>query len=277
MRLPEEGENTIMSSAKELLESGKLHEAVKVMNEEVKRNPTDVQRRSLLAELLCIVGKLERADAQLEVILQQDMKAALGVALLRQLIRAETARRDFAAAGRLPEFIDVPSPYIKHYVEASIHMREKRLDDAKRLLDLAEEERPRVKGTCNGRPFDDLRDLDDMTAGVFEVLTSTGKFYWIPVERVRSIEFRKPERLRDLMWRRAAMSVADGPDGEVFLPATYYPNGTEPAEGALLGRITEWRGGNGAPIRGIGQVTFLVGDESVPIMQMETVTFEEKA
>jgi type VI secretion system protein ImpE len=266
-----------MSTAKELLEAGKLQDAIQAMNEEVKRNPTDVPRRSFLAELLCVAGKLDRADAQLEVIAQQDTKAALGVALLRQLIRAETARRDFMTAGRLPEFIDLPPPYLKRYVEASVQLRDKHPDEAKKLIDLAEEERPRVKGTCNGRPFDDLRDLDDLTAGVFEVLTSTGKFYWIPVDRVVSIEFRKPERLRDLIWRRAAMSVADGPDGEVFVPATYCPNGSEPAESSLLGRITEWRGGDGAPMRGIGQVTYLVGDESVPIMQLETIAFAGKA
>jgi type VI secretion system protein ImpE len=265
-----------MLNAKELLEAGKLSEAIQAMNEEVKRNPTDLQRRGFLAELLCASGRLERADAQLEVVVQQDAKAALTVALMRQLIRAETARRDFYASGRLPEFLDVPASNLQLYVEASIHAREKRPGDAARLLEQAEEQRPRVKGTCNGKPFSDLRDLDDLTAGVFEVLTSTGKFYWIPVERVRSIEFRKPERLRDLIWRRALMSVASGPDGEVFLPATYCPDGTDGDERALLGRVTDWRGGDGAPMRGIGQVCFLIDEESVPIMQMDGVTFEER-
>src|SRR5262249_59116124 len=114
-------------------------------------------------------------------------------------------------------------------------------------LDQAEAERPRVKGSCDGRPFDDLRDLDDLTAAVFEVLTSTGKYYWIPVERVRSIEFRKPERLRDLIWRRAAMSVASAPAAEGFLPATYCANDAEVGDKALLGRVTERRGGDVEP------------------------------
>jgi hypothetical protein len=30
-------------------------------------------------------------------------------------------------------------------------------------------------------------------------------------------------------------------------------------------------------MRGVGQVSFLVGDESVPIMQIQSMTFEEKA
>ena len=83
--------------------------------------------------------------------------------------------------------------------------------------------------------------------------------------------------MRDLIWRRAAMSVESGPDGEVFLPATYFPSDGEVDEKALLGRVTEWRGGDAEPMRGVGQVSFLVGDESVPIMQMQAVTFEEKA
>ena len=95
-----------MATAKELLEEGKLHDAIQALNGEVKRNPTDIQRRGFLAELLCVTGKLDRADAQLEVIVQQDEKAAVGVALLRQLIRAETARRDFFSSGRLPEFLE---------------------------------------------------------------------------------------------------------------------------------------------------------------------------
>ena len=50
------------------------------------------------------------------------------------------------------------------------------------------------------------------------MLTSTGKYYWIPMERVEMIEFHDPARPRDLLWRRAHMVVRGGPDGEVFLP-----------------------------------------------------------
>lgn len=266
-----------MPNAKELLAAGRLNDAIQSMNDEVKRSPTDIQRRGFLAELLCASGRLDRADAQLEVILQQDPKAAVTIALLRQLIRADTARRDFYAAGRLPEFLDLPPPHLQACVEATIHLREGRPAESLRLVEQAEEQRPKVKGTCNGKAFDDIRNLDDICAGVFEVLTSTGKYYWVPVDRVQSIEFRKPERLRDLIWRRAAMSVAGGPDGEVFLPATYCSAGAEVSEAALLGRVTEWQGGEGAPMRGVGQVSFLVGDDSVSIMDMESIVIGAEA
>lgn len=258
-------------TAKDYLEAGQLQEAIKWATDEVKRKPTNTAGRVLLAELLCAAGQLERADLQLDVIAQQDPKAAVGVALFRQLIRAETARRDFYTSGRVPEFLDVPSPHVQMHLQASICLRENNIAEATNLLEQAEAQRPRLKGTCNGKPFDDLRDLDDLMAPVFEVLTSTGKFYWVPMDRVNTIEFRAPERQRDLIWRRALMSVRDGPDGEVFLPATYCNAGAAVEDGVLLGRVTEWRGGDRAPTRGVGQVSYLVGDESVPVMQMESI------
>src|SRR5439155_1325758 len=138
-----------------------------------------------------------------------------------------------------------------------------------------EGQRPRVRGTCDGQPFTDLRDLDDLTAPVFEVLTSTGKYYWIPVERVELVEFRPPARPRDLLWQRARMVVRGGPDGEVYLPTLYSGTHAESDNGLRLGRATEWRGGDGAPVRGVGRRTFLVGDDTCPILELKELTFAE--
>ena len=108
-----------------------------------------------------------------------------------------------------------PTPFLQLHLQAVIACREQRLADAAALVAQAEEQRVHVRGTCNDQAFEDLRDLDDLTAGFFEVLTSTGKYYWIPMEAVELIEFRPPERPRDLLWRRAHMIVADGPDGRL--------------------------------------------------------------
>ena len=51
-----------------------------------------------------------------------------------------------------------------------------------------------MAGTCDGRPFEDSRDLDDLTSCVLEVLTSDGSYYWVPIADVESIEFRPPAR-----------------------------------------------------------------------------------
>jgi type VI secretion system protein ImpE len=266
-----------MPNAREHFEAGRLAEAVTVMNEEVRANPRDADRRGFLAELLCLTGNLERADLQLDAIGQQDPKLALGVALSRQLIRGEQARRQFFSDGRMPEVIGEPTERLRLFIEASVRLREGAVAEAADVLTRLEAARAPLAGIHNDQPFDDFRDLDDLIAGVFEVVTSVGKYYVIPMERVAFVEFHAPERPRDLMWRRALMNVIDGPEGEVFIPVSYVPPGIQPpptvSDAARLGRITDWVGGEGEPIRGIGQRSFILGEESIGILELGRIDF----
>jgi len=261
-------------NAKEYFDAGNLREATTAAAEEVKKNPADLARRTLFCELLCLSGDMERADKQLDLLGHQDPQFMAGVSLFRQLVRAEQARQEFYNDGRLPEFLAPPSPHLRLHLEASILVREGKTKDAGDLLVQAEEQRPKIAGTCDGKPFDDLRDLDDLTSSFFEVLTSTGKYYWIPMERVELIELRAPGRPRDLLWRRAHMIVNQGPDGEVYLPTLYAGTQSESDDRVRLGRVTEWRGGDGVPVRGIGLRTLLIGEEGRTILEVENLTFE---
>ena len=75
---------------------------------------------------------------------------------------------------------------LKLHLRASIAIREGRRSEAGDLLREAEQLRRPVRGECDGESFEDLRDLDDLTAPFLEVLTSTGKYYWIGWERIRT-------------------------------------------------------------------------------------------
>jgi type VI secretion system protein ImpE len=260
-------------NARECYDAGRLNDALAASLAEVKSAPADLGRRGFLCELACFAGDLERADRQLDLLGDQDPQAALGVSLFRQLIRAEQARQQFYTEGRLPEFVAEATPVIKMHLEASILLRDGKPGEAAKLLAEAEGQRPKAGGACDGRPFTDFRDLDDLVAPVFEVLTSNGKYYWIPVERVESVEFRPPQRPRDLIWRRVHMVVRDGPDGEVYLPTLYAGTHAAAEDGLRLGRATDWTGGNGAPVRGMGQRTYLVGDEARTILELKELTF----
>ena len=69
------------------------------------------------------------------------------------------------------------------------------------------------------------------------------------------------------------MSVADGPDGEVYLPAVYAAD--EPLTDALrLGRETDWRETEGGPVRGVGQRLFIVGEDAVAMMDLGNFRFD---
>ncbi|HEY1283985.1 MAG TPA: type VI secretion system accessory protein TagJ [Steroidobacteraceae bacterium] len=254
-------------------DAGDLEGAIGLVTESVRRRPTDAMARAELAELLCFTGDLERADKHLDLAQQQDPSVAMGVSLFRQLIRAEEARQQFYSECRLPEFIDSPTSEDQLYLRAAVALRNGDETGAARLLEDAEGSRTHRGGTIDGEAFDDLRDLDDLSAAHFDVLTSTGKFFWIPMRRVDSVHLHKPERRRDLIWRRATLEVAQGPSGEVFI-AAMYPSGNGEVSPALrLGRETDFVGGEGRPVRGRGLRSFLVGEEARPILDIEHIEF----
>ena len=199
----------------------------------------------------------------------------VGVALFRQLVRAEKSRHEFHTAGRVPEFLQEPPDYLRKHLEAAICLREGKPVEAVALLDQAEQERPKLQGVCNGEPFDDFRDLDDLTASFFEVLTSNGKFYWIPFESVLLVEFPKPERPQDLLWRRTHMVVHNGPDGDVYLPAVYCGTHKLSDDQLRLGRATDWQAEEGAPVRGLGQRVYLAGETDRPVLELSKITFTQ--
>lgn len=262
-----------MSDGRQLYQEGRLSAAIDALNTEVKARPTDVNLRGFLAELLCFAGNHERVDLLLDQMTGIDSTLGVPLALFRQLVRADVARQQFYEAGRLPELLGSPPPWINAALQASIGVRDGRSAEAQALLAGAEGERPPLAGVRDGASFDDMRDLDDVVGSAFEVYTTNGKFYWIPMDRVIEVEFRPPQRPRDLLWRHAHMVVRDGPEGDVYMPALYFNSAKQEDELLRLGRSTDWRGGEGEPIRGVGQRCFLIGEESVPILEIESLRF----
>ena len=266
-------------TAGELFRAGNLNDAIAAANAEVRRKPGDLGGRVLLAELLIFAGNLERADTILDAASQADPSAAIVAAEFRQLLRADLARRQFARVGRVPEFLDEPTAPLRAALAAQVALRGGDAGEAAARAAEAEALRPRVPGSLKQEggeiAFDDFRDVDDLCAGFFEVLTTNGKYYWVPTERVAAIQFHPPLRPRDLVWRRATISVNRGPDGEVYIPAIYDSADPDLPDNYRLGHGTDWTGGQAGPVRGIGQRVFLAGDDAYPIMEIAELSFSE--
>ncbi len=256
-----------------LFRAGKLAPAIEAANAALRKSPADLGARVLLAELLVFAGNLERADTILNAAAQVDPTAMVVIAEFRQLLRADIARRQLSREGRVPEFLGEATPALRASLAAAVASRAGDAKEAARQVEEAETLRPRVAGLAGDVPFDDFRDVDDFRAGFFEILTTTGKYFWIPTERVASIDFHPPRRPRDLAWRRATVSVNDGPDGEVYLPAVYDSDQPDLADEFRLGRATDWQGEEDGPVRGVGQRIFLVGDDARGIMDLAALRF----
>jgi type VI secretion system protein ImpE len=258
-----------------LFSAGRLADAVAAANAAVRKAPADLAPRVLLAELLLFTGNLERVDVILDAGSVIDPQAAVVIAEFRQLLRADMARRQQRRDGRLPEFLGEPTEALAAVLQATVAQRAG--DAAEAATATAETLRPHVAGTLDGAAFDDFRDADDLHAGYFEVLTTTGKYFWISTEQIETIQFGKPKRARDLYWRRVTMSVRGGPDGVVYLPALYGNDDPGLVDDLRLGRATDWIETAHGPVRGVGQRMFLVGQELVSIMDMTDITFDTLA
>jgi type VI secretion system protein ImpE len=253
---------------------GRLADAVKAANEAVRRKPADLGARVLLAEMLVFAGNLERADVVLDAAGEADPTSAVVVAEFRQLLRADMARRQLYRDGRLPEFLGEPAPQERARLAALVALRAGDAEAAARHAEEAEQFRGTLPGQAGGIAFDDFRDADDLLGGTLEVLTTTGKYYWIPAARVSTLTLHAPRRPRDLAWRRASLSVADGPDGEVYMPAIYWSDAPDLSDDLRLGRATDWRE-HGGLVRGVGQRTFLAGETALGVMELTTLRFDQ--
>jgi type VI secretion system protein ImpE len=257
-------------TAGHLFQEGRLAEAVDAAGETVRAMPNDPAPRMLLAELLLYAGNFDRADAVLDATSAVDPGTDLVVAEFRQLLRAAMVRRQVLREGRVPDFLGHATETQRHMLEALAALRAGDMAAAAIAADAAEAGRPAVGGRTPDAEFTDCRDADDLWGGTFEVLTTNGKYFWIPMERVVSLEFHPAKRARDLLWRRCTMVVRDGPDGDVYLP-TLYDGDTARDDGIRLGRRTEWT--ETAPVQGTGQRMFLIGDEAIAIQQLTTMDF----
>lgn len=257
-------------------QAGRLGEALVNAKADVRQNPTDTGCRMFLAELLAFTGELEQADKHLSAILQLKPDAA-SVQQMRQLIRAELARREVFEQGRMPEFASTPPAHVRLHLKALASLRDNDPEGAAMSLAEAEMERPEIVGSCDGEAFEELRDLDDMTSTVLEVMTATGEYYWIPLESVIHLEFRPPESPRDLLWRSATIEADPGPEGEIFVPSIYPGSCRADRDALKLGRETIWQGEEGQPIRGLGQRMLLIGEEDRPLLSVGTIELNRAA
>jgi type VI secretion system protein ImpE len=265
----------VPSLSADLFREGRLREAIEAQSAAVKEAPSDIRCRWFLAELLCFAREWERADRSLEVIALQAAEQLPAVLAFQHLLRGEQVRREVMNEGRAPEILG-SGDGLRPAVSALLCLREGRPEEAARTLG---ESSPvlRIDGIRNGeQSFDSFRDLDDVCSSFVELIAEGGRYCWVSVPDLALLEMRPLASARDLIWRPARLAVRGGPEGDVFVPALYTTDPAGDDDAFRLGRRTEWLEQTGAPVRGIGQRTFLVGEMDVPIHELGRLEFAHK-
>jgi type VI secretion system protein ImpE len=252
-------------NATELFKAGRLNDAVAAQIQEVRAHPTDQARRLFLFELLTFAGDLERARKQIDAMTYDDPAQQNALALLRRLLDSEEQRRKVFREGIAPDFFGAPPAHLRLRLEALGHVRLGRMPDAVALVNQANEALPVLHGRLNGKPFEGLRDCDDLLAGVLEVMAN-GCYFWVGLEQVASLTANPPQFPRDLIYVPARLEIGEA-TGEVFLPALYQGSHEHADDQVRLGRMTDWKESDESLVLGVGARDFLVGEEVVGLLE----------
>lgn len=257
--------------ARELLNDGRLSEAIDAATQEVKSKPGDVTARVFLFELLAAAGEWERAQKHLDVVADKSPTMLEGVTSYRGVLAAEVSRTKlFAGAGGTPqrmthEALD-PEPSL------GALQRLRAGDAAAAASLLAGGDRVPRPGTVDGRRFDDWCDADDVLAPFLEVI-GNGLYGWIPWKHIARITLEPPRYLRDLLWRPVTVTLPDGASSAMFVPVRYAGSERATDDALRLGRSTDWID-TGGVVTGVGQRTFLAGDEACTILEASEIVFD---
>jgi type VI secretion system protein ImpE len=258
--------------AKELLQEGKLTEAIDAQVQAVKASPGDTSARIFLFELLASAGDWERASKHLDVVASQAPDMATGVASYQATLRAEQARDALFTTGQgAPQRMTAEPFDPEPYLSALGRLRASDVAEAKRLLGEAETRREPRPATVDGKPCDDFRDADDVLAPFLEVIAN-GIYGWIPLGDVAKLEFDEPRFVRDLLWRPTAITLRNGATAAMLVPVRYPGSGKSGDDGLRLGRATDWREESDI-VTGIGQRAFLAGDDLTYVLDLHEVSF----
>jgi len=265
-----------VSEIKELVESGKLDEAVSALTDTVRASPNDSQARVSLFEVLCVAGQYDRAGKQLEVFSQggADPEIDLAVQVYRDLLAGERHRARVFRGEAAPRFLFTPPDYVTRYLEL-VHMLARSPAEGAALLAEVEEQTPAFKGRVGERQFGLFRDADDRIATVLELFHGAD-YVWLPIEQLSRLAVTLPRRLRELVWVHAHVETSDGSGGDVFLPVKY-PGSTESDDPQVrLGQHTIWQAVEDQLVVGLGRRIFLVDDREVSLLELGVVEFERE-
>ncbi|MBX2807118.1 MAG: hypothetical protein KTR20_00670 [Cellvibrionaceae bacterium] len=255
------------SQAEAYYQQGALALAIKAAADTVKQNPADEFQRIFFVELLCVSGDYERADAQLHSLMTLKPDLTLELATWRQLIHAAQMRKDVFDLKAKPELIDTPTEAITLALDTLIALHENDDDRLAALLEKTNAISEKNSYQINGSLTQGLRDLDDTTANLLEVLATNGKYFWIDYSQVVELNIEKPTRVHNVLWRKASIVLTNGTEGEVYLPSTYIGSCDDESR---LGKKTQWQATAGI-YQGAGLKIWLCGDDELTLDEIDSL------
>ncbi|MGI9013141.1 MAG: type VI secretion system accessory protein TagJ [Phycisphaerales bacterium] len=265
-----------MPAAEQALRDGNLDEALSALSAQVRDNPSNVELRTFLFQVLAVRGDWERALTQLNVNAELDDITLAMVQTYREAIRCELLRKAVFAGERTPVITGEPPVWIAPLLEALRLSAQGNHAAAQQLREAAFEQAETISGNIDDQPFQWIADADTRLGPVLEVIIN-GRYSWLPFERLARIDIEKPSDLRDVVWMPAHLQLANGGETVALIPTRYPGSEMHENDAIRLARLTEWNEVAAGAYEGAGQRIFATDQDEHAIMDVRRITLDHPA
>lgn len=254
------------------LKEGRLDEALQLLTQEVRSNPSDVRRRVFLFQLLALRGEWERAQTQLNVVGELDAINGLMVTTYTALLRGEAARKAVFEGRQTPVIVGEPEAWVALLLQALKLDAQGQHAEAAPLRAQALEAAETSAGTIDGKPFEWIADADPRFGPCLEIVLEGG-YAWVPFARIQLLKFDAPEDLRDKIWAPVQVTWRNGGQAVGFVPARYPGSEQFGDDDLTLARKTDWVAMTDEVYAGRGQRMLATDADEYPLLDVRSIEF----
>ena len=262
--------------AQELVREGRLDDALAALQDEVRAKPADVKLRTFLFQLLAVMGQWDRALNQLNVAGEMDAAALAMVHTYRDALSCEVLRDEVMAGERTPLLFGEPEQWLALHIEAARRSAQGQHEKAQAMRAEAFEEAPANSGEIDGTPFEWLADADTRLGPVLEMIVN-GRYYWVPLHRIAELNFEPPSDLRDMVWKPAYVTWANGGEIVGLVPCRYAGTTGCGDDKLMLSRATHWDDKGSDEYHGLGQRLLVTDAGDYPLLEVKHIRFNVEA
>lgn len=265
-----------MMDAEELLQQGQLDEALQALQQAIRKEPSNVKLRIFLFQLLCVLGAWERALSQLDVAGDMDPLNLPMAQTYREAIHCELFRKEVFKGEKSPLIFGDPPEWTAFLIEALKHAGAGKYTQSETLRNQAFELAPGSAGTIDEQPFEWISDADNRIGPMMEAIIN-GRYYWIPMQRLKQVTLDAPEDLRDMVWAPAHLTFENEGQSVALIPARYPATEKESDSMLKLSRKTEWQEPYQGLYTGLGQKMFATDLQEYPLLGTRQIDFNTSA
>ena len=256
----------------ELIRSGDLKEALQLTHSDVRKNPAEAKNRVVLFQLLCILGKWDKALTQLNIAADLDSDNLLMAQVCREALQCEALRKEIFSGKKSPLVFGEPAEWVVWLIKANDFSATDDFKAAQELRQKAFESAPAVSGVIDDQNFEWIADADSRLGPILEAIID-GRYYWVPMNNISAIVIESPTDLRDLVWTPANFVWRNGGNSVGLIPARYSGSEMSDDSSIQLARKTEWLEKDGGLFIGLGQRMFATDQTEYPLLETRNITF----